>query len=417
MEKISTQIPIKSPEEKENLNHTEVVIGDKVYNLETKKTTFFYPENIQKETGIVGYERESLNYQNLQELIRDTFNGENGLEIENGVIFDKEFVEKNKKNITQPKEKIESFSDIKDLLKFSVEKNNIYGHSIFGVIAEKLCESFTNNEFPNQTFNHVMGGYEEAGESHKNQFISDRIFLQKVLTPEWMGKMANHEKEKGISFTKRNDFEFFSTETGKTIKELLIPFRNRTVSLDTGQLSECFTGSDHWKNRAEFIERFGIKSSQFPDIKVEEIQDFLQVFQEFIKENNVTLVNNDGVSVQDFAFWRGTAPMIFENPAFGFSSSEGLFKEYLLKSNELMSSKLENNNYTSSNDYMLEHSSSTAEYRKIRAKEQENPDVHPSIKIFINNPDVPELRWGFCKYAVIPTEKGLNFIKMIHKSE
>lgn len=417
MEKFNTQTPIKSLENKENLNHTEVVIGNKTYNLETKKTTFLYPENIQKETGIIGYERQSLDYKNLQELIKDTFKGNNNLEIKNGVIFDKEFVKKHKDNIPDPKENIESFSDVKDLLKFTVEKHNMYGHLIFDAIGKKLCESFTNNEFPNQTFNHVMGGYEEAGESHKKQFISDRIFLQKVLTPEWMGKMLDQEKEKGVNFTKRNEFEFFSTETGQKIKELLIPFKDKVVSLDTGQLSECFTGSDYWKNRAEFAERFGLKSSQFPDIKAEEIQDFLETFQEFIKKNNITLVNNDGVSVQDFAFWRGTESMIFENPAFGFSSSDGLFKEYLLKSNVLMSNKLEGNNYTSNNDYMLEHSSSTAEYRKTRAKEQENPDVHPSIKIFINNPDVPELRWGFCKYAVIPTEKGLNFIKMIHKSE
>ncbi|MFA6515159.1 MAG: hypothetical protein WCT42_02760 [Candidatus Paceibacterota bacterium] len=379
----------------ESLNNTEVVIGDKKYNLNIEKSNFSYPENIQKETGIIGYERQSIDFKNLQQLIQDSFNGKNNLVIghdytSNQKIVNLEFYEKNKKSLSTPTI-IESYTDIEHLFppisqsvrgflkdktknmteeessRFTTEYlNNLeFSNEIIESIVISLCESLSQKEFPDQTYNHVVGamGRGFITEEQKQKLFSDRVFLQKISP----GKSGD------------SSYKLFSNETGEEILE------------------------EEDKNNLD---------------------------------NELTKINFQGLSVQDFGLWGGPHNL-FRAPTFGFSPNDSLFSEYLQKTKKLFESSgdiqknkkkyatkdLYNNEshreIKKSIDYILEHPKATKEERKNRLSISNTGDMddHPWVPIVMNNPSISELRWGFCKYAIIPTEKGLNFIKMIHNTE
>lgn len=134
-------------EEKESSKRENITLEIDGQKIEAVKYYFEYPERIQKQTGILGYERVK--------------------------ITDKNF------------------------LNFYRNPQSEFGHeNSYAYKIKKLLLSLSNKEYPHKCLNHFIGGFasDEQTKKYQQNLARDRFFLQKIYDVERISKEKD-EKE------------------------------------------------------------------------------------------------------------------------------------------------------------------------------------------------------------------------------
>lgn len=161
----------RSPDSDQTTENPESPNKEVIFNIEGKeikleyRTSFFeYPESIQKETGILGYERKTIPEDDLLKALRSCLSENQKKIIKKKIGFD-----------------INSISTLEQLQEFMKSSEGKLDYEVFTKSMEdfskNLLMAMTNKQFPSESFNYVMGGSREE----RQQFTEDKFLLQDIF--------------------------------------------------------------------------------------------------------------------------------------------------------------------------------------------------------------------------------------------
>lgn len=405
-------------------------------------TNFEYPENIQKETGIVGYERTIIKEKDLEKLKNEYINIAK---------------EENKKKLDE------------SVIKSISERN----------LSLDILMSLTNQEFPQKTFFHQMGYYagESSAQKYVEQFAQEKFLLQKLFDPSTISSLK--EKVNSVfqhypSGFSRNAVEFsvFDKKTNICIKNEIDPseitnyeekIKNGEVYLSTADKGLPTTDMPYGdtQNRTVKFSNFDIFSKKpifgfFPD---DYFKSYLEgVIKEYRKINNAKLsidkqkipskMSRNDFNMKELEEWMklGRNKMYkedfsteewsnFGKPKIPTNMFASIFRmmEYEEEVNDFLKTGIAKGNWVYQKADSSKDQNATSEYfhklfekhggiykNKPQQGENEKEKIgggyaeETLIPIFIGNDNVPNLRWGHAKYACFWTSKGLNLLKIKH---
>lgn len=369
-------------------NHIEIDLGDLgKHNLEIlSKSNFEYPEAIQKETGIIGYERTIISKEILKKIHEDTYR-------ENG------------KKIT-----------------------------------EQILNLLSEGEFFHLA-RHEMGGYAgwKEKEVYSQNFSDQKFILQKIF--DIVGIENLNDKKDTATFshgaTDGNQIEFslFEKNNLKVVKERISPTQlsEYKEKIDSGEIFLCTTnGGLSDRNKATLLvmsggdkdEKFNL--SKMPNLFFDKSTDagrehfgltndfpvspifafdpssshlhkyFLDVFDLYISLNKANHTNVVGADSDVL-----------------LNLYEKVNYKEILAGNKNVS--IDTNNIFKEIDKEWEQDKEYKEVQKFGTRWESEEEG--SIPIIIGHDKIKQLRWGDSKYAVFFTEKGLNFLKIKHTDE
>ncbi|PSO45966.1 MAG: hypothetical protein BRC25_00265 [Parcubacteria group bacterium SW_6_46_9] len=289
----------------------------------------------------------------------------------------------------------QEFSDLLNEVRNSEYVSFYRRHDLEGDLLT-LINAMTNDEFPNKTYNHVVGLYAGHDEKLTEQAMSEGLFMQKILDPETF--LDIHPDDKGKFHGIATDMIFNKVESNELV--------------DSIELME-----ETEENQKE-------KIRQYKD------------------DPSVYIAGSRGLSVTRGGVWgkvgvdRQQSPIV--QPMYGFGDKSKAFNTYMKKVSKIFKSKklsgavekFESTRLYSSNIKKLKNSTGVGFerpdvlYRSIqdtlgekeidRFDTYKEPDFnHPRIPIINGHPDIPDLRWCFADYASIPTEENLNILEFI----
>ncbi len=339
---------------------------------------FYYSDTIQKETNIRGYKRIKIPWENLTGVFRHLLN-DNSLEIQ-GRKDIKKIAQKLREHM--PKYTKETADDYKAR---TGDQLSSFGYNEVDEVMQKIFSSFSNNEFPKKTINHVFEGYTAQWGAYE-QFLNDKIFLQKILHFDSLrGRKMMEPPRNEIE----NLFVFVNKETGLIDQSIRLRDDEKYQSFSMRDMVICLP------------------------------KDFS------LLDKNLTAINTvGGLNVTSGKVWGHVDFGGDPQPIFGFDPNEQLLQEYFV---EVLSryEKLKKQStdiafdLVASSNFMLENNASNFRFDYQKFIQSTFPDEykkiirnHPFIPILLNS-NVPDLRWGHAKYAVIPGE-NLNLIKLEH---
>lgn len=381
VEKFELKIP---KQESQSDEEKEINLDVESLPISCYKKEFYYPDKIQKETKIEGYERIKIPWENLTNVFRSLLN-EPDLEI------------RSKEDIESLPEKIRSshpkFTDDKEYetarSAYNAANPNYdfanFGYNEVNEIKNKIFLSFSIGEFPRKTINHTMGGYNRS-EEHLEQFLKDRLFLQGILDPDFYKKSRFHLQEietRAVLFNKDN-FDIELTPQSEFMESDSVNYQKK--DFDIGLL-----GRD-------------------------------KVLKKFEDRKLAAISILGGLNVESGKIWHGS----HFDPIFGFDPNEYLFKNYLQEVAYCYRKLGKSQNLKISLDtiaslkFMLKDEINEFDYPQfLKNKLPQDYEKklirsgHPFIPILLNGKIIPHLCWGHAKYAVIPG-KNLNLIKFKH---
>lgn len=283
---------------------SEIEIND--VKLEITKEDFEYPENIQKETGILGYERYILsNEQILNSLVK--------------ILTEDEL------NLIKEKTQI----DLKSTNDINVFQQYLSTSYLFGqnnelkevlnkieLFSKKLLLSLTEDKFPSETLTYIMSNHKDKHRLERKQFIEDKFLLQDVYGVDTYNSIEDkqgkiHPFDRVAPFAEGVDH----------------PDASKFITID--------------KNTNKKIGR----DSSFGEVANEQGKG--------LENNKVSIISGNGLNVCDNNFFYDYN--IFDNqPAFGFSYKEDFFQGYMDKTiARLREVNRENLNTSDENDLFL----------------------------------------------------------------
>ncbi len=441
--------------------------------IEVKKENFEYSEQIQKETGILGYERFVINKENLIDFIKKDFKKEFGIDIEQKGFTNidslDDFKEKSKKEYEQECQKIRSRygSDSKECKEFfESTENKIYSkiRNLNTDTCYKIIRVLSNQEYPDRCFTHEIGfDYgKEQKENFKKELVKNKFFIQKIYDIDSIKEKARIESPQKIfnaignlEGEIRSDITIFDKKTGEKINsnqsvliaELAKP--EYFEGIKNGDLFACTPNSGFNVSTGKFFLPPNIKlSNEIPsfgfsmkenffnkylnkalDIYTKEIKGF-----DFKKEKKEKYkhIYNHGINslIKELIFSDNSIQNIFKRI---FNQEENQwFKPFIIQSFD----SFWNDFSKIVNDVIkkleTQHNIKILDYIKERNfKKEKNDDSYnfsewldPAgifglegelrLPIFIGRDDIPQLCWGHAKYAHFMSPKGFNFIEFKH---
>jgi hypothetical protein len=309
----------KPPFEKQNTTKQEqdkdnpAILELNGLELKSEKKHFEYPESIQKETGIIGYERTIIDKDDLFSLIKKNYydsdyskykeySGVEVLDLDKVGIYDLE-------SLAQHLRKTESHGVVEK------EKNlaeDMLTSKLDSMAVSKAINSLLLNlsdgEYPAQTLNHQLGVYKdrETKDEYLKKFVEDKLFLQKIYDLDYIKKRVEHYNDKEV-------FSGAPLEGDPEQKSNICIFDK-----EAGQVITNKAGSEDAPRQWLSWYAFPIRELANPE------------YYQGIKDGKLfaaTSLSGINVSLFDFFFSGRTS-----NPAFGFSVKDNLFKNYLNKS-------------------------------------------------------------------------------------
>ena len=389
-------------QEQESGKRENIILEIDGQKIEAVKYYFEYPERIQKEAGILGYERTQIPKENLYNLFKSTLS-KNNLSLPDEIkdyASAHRFLDKlNEKGVNMTKEEIQMYSNID-------HTDRDMGYELLNVLS--------NGEYPEYCHNHKLSFHldKKGTERHKKFFKKD-FFLGKIYDLE---KIKEEKKYAPYAFS------------------------NRKLDVD---------GSADWAN-------ITVYNSSNPYEKISpgkyiSLQDVLD-YEDEIKNGEAyacTTYSGLNTSPSDF-FWD---LYYFRNQiGFGFSYKlSGLMREYFEKSLCAFIQQLSNEDYSKSSinevgsalflDSSLRKKSvdlsrileengidkkitdqelnilwnRSDDYRTYAENGREGmSELHSFLPIFIGHKKIPQLSWGHAKYAHYFNDKSFNFFKFKH---
>ena len=176
-------------QEQESGKRENIVLEIDGQKIEAVKYYFKYPERIQKETGILGYERTQIPKENLYNLFKSTLS-KNNLSLPDEIkdyASAHRFLDKlNEKGVNMTKEEIQMYSNID-------HTDRDMGYELLNVLS--------NGEYPEYCHNHKLSFHldKKGTERHKKFFKKD-FFLGKIYDLE---KIKEEKKYAPYAFSNR----------------------------------------------------------------------------------------------------------------------------------------------------------------------------------------------------------------------
>lgn len=380
-------------QEQESGKRENIILEIDGQKIEAVKYYFEYPERIQKETGILGYERTKVTDKNFFNFYKKkTENFLNGVSLEQLGVFEyrdiinfiedaRLFFEYKKRWTNSVPERFKNFENI---IEIDLIVEAFLG---FSDKLTKLTLSLSNQEYPYKCLNHFIGGFASYKQTQKYQqnFAMDRFFLQKIYDVERISKEEDNKEL--FDHSGGSKFHIFKHTSNIKITEKLL--RPRHIV-------------DH-------LEDIG---------------------------KDIYLVSEKGFNVSPGKFWYDMIRP--HNISFGFSPFEDSFmKDYFEKvSKELLSLGFSKENdgvktscdislvnkYIDKNgkDWLWKESINNIVGDTLLSEDGYPPDKLRSeidetyIPIFIGHKKIPQLSWGHAKYAHYFNDKSFNFFKFKH---
>ena len=370
-------------QEQESGKRENIVLEIDGQKIEAVKYYFDYPERIQKETGILGYERIKI--------LNNSFK-----RIEHAGVND-------------------------------------------------ILSQLSNGEYPNYTYNHMMGGFVDTQKERDNMnkdFKDDKFFLQKIYDVSRIEKKSikGYEKERIFNYPPRLDkddsYHSFPTSIFNLINNdddlaqvdnspkhigKIIDYKD---NIEDGQyfaltqLNVAVGDFWHgiWGEKKEKLTGFGfpvfgesyfhnyIKESLSIRLKIKKEKDFWKILNdyylgplfgmylmsEYQKEGNSTNKKDWDKEL----FLKAT-----------LNITENFLKEYNINYEpEYLDKGLM---YFFLNFFFYQEESFLNNFRLGGGYDFQLP-------IFIGHPEIPQLSWGHAKYAHYKNDKSFNFFKFKH---
>ncbi len=399
----------------ENKGKIKLLIENKEYELETNSYIFNYPERIQKETGIIGYERIRISTDSLFNVIKNElaqFLDERGIGTKEEFIRIYEgFLEKEYGPYSEEKRQ-------EPVLRYK-EHGRILN------IIEKILLVLSNEEYPYNCYTHVMGGYAGGSSRMTREFKEDKFFLQKIYPQERM---------------KKNDTNYGWGNIGswcslyKHDGTLLNSDYNLRAVLDLNKETPVFAAQP--KTGLNFqIGKFWSGEHESQDIRsmhfgIPMIADSFQ--EEYIKKTLDIFLKIEKKEVEKGVsdkkgIWGVLAMHVFNefkkrNPKFlfpqrlnGFNTPGNrrgeLFKKEDLEKFYEVKEKCEKEMGEIVNDFLIKNNLKPFGQSAVN-RLSFHWEVH--LPIFFNHQELPQISWGYAKYAHYFNKKGLNFFKLNH---
>lgn len=384
----------KTPQENEDsLNDQEQESGKREnitleidgQKIEAVKYYFEYPERIQKETGILGYERIKISDQKLLKQIESAL----------------------------PQNKA-------------------------GIIGD-ICESLSDGEYPNYTLNHIIGAYTTKNEHAEmyEDFKKDKFFIQKIFGLELIERKRNrnninhreifnhgpggpsHYPRVNYSLIKKDSYDIIKNQEfiGKIAddKETITSenFFATTIHGEAGlnMIPGSWFGSYPGKDQVSFgFATFGTDSF------FEEYAE--KVFLEFIK----IIDSNEGYEHIKNGYTFNTSAFLFlvtkYGKEFGFLKGDNkLYGAVIGRCKLILDKFLEKNNINNlPGETKSKILSSLVEcgYRNFGITEIGLSAPEVFLPVMFDHHEIPQLSWGHAKYAHYFNDKSFNFFKFKH---
>lgn len=286
-------------------------------------------------------------------------------------------------------ENIQNETQIEGYEKIKIERKMLENSNVKFL---ELLKSFSRNKFPNTTYNHVLYGdhpypTSDTGKDVHEKFAKEGFLLGKIdtieppdINPNYI--IGSNTRTAKLLINENNEVELFGQmiHAPKTKNVTFFKYTGETSKKDLGFADEY----DFEKGITLFND--------------EEYKNVLKhkIFIDSV--NGLNIAAGDKV-------WSGN----FSRPIFGFDPQESPFKEYLQKINDL---------YEKLPDNMVGKVNKECVRLMLNNNAEKFHDLikigHPFLPIMTGNTGLPELRWGHCKYAVIPTVDSINLLTIKH---
>lgn len=395
--------------------------------LETEKYYFEYPERIQKETGILGYERNKISDEALFKFLKDVCD---------------------KKNIDLSSKGIIDFGSFREKL-YSEDGWEFIGKTSENILMN-ILKKLSNGEYPNHTINHQFSAYgsdDNISKAYMEDFRNDKFFVQKIYDRD---VVKRHEIRGNYAFRKQENsdkivrLKVFNKITNEVIHERkdLGYLVNLSDQLDKNEIFTTTGDSGlNFSAGGFFSSLFSVGAPSFgfsgKDVFLNQYLD--KALEFYIKQGTNDRKNNlDKRTIADLV-----QAKIF---------SKDFTKDYL--NSEMVKNTYNKKEREASIEFLVFKDKIKEELQKIELQfncdintVMDSPlqfikDLSQSIAhwinyvcgnlhrqnysntgdgafelylpIFINNDEIPQLSWGHAKYAHYTNEKGLNFIEFKH---
>lgn len=441
----------KEDENKENLKIFDITIDGNQYKLEAKKHLFSYPENIVKETGIKGYERQVINEEQIFSMLNKVLKNKYGKSLEElGYNNLNKLIDEYEKDDSENLDSLaQSIADSGYKFEEKGDRNSFYIKKDLVNITNSIYGALSDNKYPDDVFTF-------SARHKESMLVEDRFFLQKIFGIE--------------SFNK------FKEKTGKELfGRTSYPEQVQYYKFDKNTYKIKYFGEDTWGRK----------------IESEPIQKISEEYNKSIKNNDIFYMADNGLNVGERDFFGGFQPLLFNSkPNLGFEIDNYLY-DYLTKSineyreinkanygemgdNRLMKSVFRtedflkifamlemptNKSYCEKGKYstfdvyshtqeevdtlyekaanlinkyggLLDKNEKAEDYLSVQYVESPigekrlelvikdncygEQEFSRHIPIFINDDNIPQLRWGAAKYCSFYNKKGFNFITLEH---
>lgn len=346
--------------------------------IEVVKYYFEYPERIQKETGILGYTRVKIPKESIKNCKKEEF--------------------------------------LKDVL-----------------------ENLSNGEYPNQTFNHRLGADmpREQTKKYHEYLRDDKFFLQKIFDVDRLSKSFK-EIELGIPTKDRfkyyrksdNDFINASGKIGSTsLIENLKTNQNKSEIYAIGpeglntKYGFMWGEDDDSGHGYDSLATFGFSSGDH--FYYNYIIKSLELYKELYKKDPTTYLHPITNIIAQIIIQDKHLSNLYE--ARDENHKYSLSKETLKKADldlrqyaeEKINKLLEQFQLDFITDenvdkYVREKYGNPESYKKDMITHIIGEIGEPDIPIIINHDEIPQLSWGYAKYAHYFNDRSFNFLKFKH---
>lgn len=366
-------------QEQESGKRENIVLEIDGKKIEAVKYYFEYPERIQKETGILGYERVKIQNTELSFLMKEIPNN---------------------------------------------ARENLYNET-------SILNMLSSDEYPYQCFNHVIGGFagEEEKTNIKKDFKKDRFFLQKIYDVNTIERKRGNTADVHIfnhptyerNIYPYSNFSLYNKNTNSEIfkEEYIGRLPDYKSELEAG---DTFGATIHGGLNLEthgFWHRGyggGLELQEvavgFPVNGTDDF--FLEYLEESLKKFILILSKNTD-SYKNKSFY-GLFTMYAINKyskKYNFPKTDKDVNSFLGAVKDIWQIFLSENNlsplveFSFNEDINFIFRSNSISYPKMAQSESFLP-------IFIHHDEIPQLAWGHAKYAHYKNEKELNFFKFKH---
>lgn len=434
-------------EKGENIKTFDITIDGQQYSLRAKKNVFSYPENIEKETGIKGYERLVVDKEQIFDLLNNAWKNRFGKALTDLGVSDLDKMEDiyNSYSLVALMEK-EGYDYTKDPDWDELEYKNksIFMRSIvnkyFLDIPRNIQRTLSDNNFPDNSFLFDASNDDGSGSILKE----DKFFLQKIFGMEsynkfkaktgdkLFGKSGNPEVPKFLTIDKETykTRKFDNNYVGRTSEEISQEYE------DSIKKNDVFYVADQGLNISEkdFFWRRVHLFSTTPAIGFYldgYLTDYiLKSIDEYRKINNANekpvidgkIVARFGTRkfLRLFGMLETVTDKSYKFDRYSIDTIDEMFYDETGDIDKI--SHLLNkyggrfNKDEKAKDYITLKNNEVNSRQKFEVADNwtNGRDFSRHIPIFINNDDIPQLRWGAAKYCSFYNKKGFNFIKIEH---